>query len=229
MGLDFFNNLKENLEKNDTSSKITEGISDFIGELSEALQKSVTGKGMGIVSEIASNHKLTIASENSIIKTRNEIIKEYANSTKEEGALYFIINKIEGEDRYKAWQFSGNKRTQIEINANDLPSDANVNSIMRIKDGKLITDSEATKTVINDIKEKADEIIEKQDKKIEEYKKEGHTYIVTEDSNGRIFLWDSTEKPTYEIEDIYFPEELKDKAKEGNSFIYQNGTYIHIS
>ena len=40
MSLDFFNNLKENLEKNDTLSKITEGISVFIGELSEALKKA---------------------------------------------------------------------------------------------------------------------------------------------------------------------------------------------
>jgi hypothetical protein len=41
-------------------------------------------------------------------------------------------------------------------------------------------------------------------------------------------LWDSTEKPKNEIEDVYFPEELKDKAKEGRSFIYQNGTYTYI-
>ena len=109
-----------------------------------------------------------------------------------------------------------------------MPSDAGVNSIMRMKNEKLIVDSESTKTVINDIKEKADEIIEKQDKKIQEYKKEGHTYLVTEDTNGRIFLWDSTEKPKYEIEDVYFPEELKDKAKEGTSFLYQNGTYTQV-
>ena len=30
MSLDFLNNLKENLEKNDTLSKITNGIADFI-------------------------------------------------------------------------------------------------------------------------------------------------------------------------------------------------------
>ena len=53
--------------------------------------------------------------------------------------------------------------------------------------------------------------------------------MVTEDINGRIFLWDSTEKPKFEIEDVNFPEELKYKAKEGNSFVYKNGTYVHIS
>lgn len=228
MSLDFFNNLKENLTKSDSLSKITEGISDFIEELFEALQKSETKNEMDIVSKINSNHKLTLASENSIIKTRNEVINEYANNTKEGEELYFILNKIQGEDTYRVWKFRNGKSRQMEINSNELPSDAKINSIMRMKDGKLILDNEATKLVINEITEKANQIIEKQDQKIEKYKKEGHTYIVTEDINGRIFLWDSTEKPKYEIEDIYFPENLKHKAKEGNSFLYKNGTYTHI-
>ena len=76
--------------------------------------------------------------------------------------------------------------------------------------------------------EGAKEVIERQNKQIEDYKKEGHTYLVTEDTNGRVFLWDSTEKPKKEIEDVYFPEELKDKAKEGNKFLYQNGTYVYV-
>ena len=36
-------------------------------------------------------------------------------------------------------------------------------------------------------------------------------------------------KPKFEIEDVNFPEELKDKAKEGNSFLYKDGTYTYIS
>ena len=229
MSLDFFNNLKESLAKGNTLSEITEGISDFIKELSESLQRSETKNEMDIVSKIASNHKLTLASENSIIKARNEVINEYANNIKEGEELYFILNKVKGEDTYRVWKFRNHKHTQIEINSNKLPSDAQINSIMRIKEGKLMVDNEATKLVINEITEKANEIIEKQDQKIENYKKEGHTYIVTEDTNGRIFLWDSTEKPKYEIEDIYFPENLKHKAKEGNSFLYKNGIYTHIS
>ena len=99
---------------------------------------------------------------------------------------------------------------------------------MRMQNGKLITDKEATQEILNEINNRAKEVIERQNKQIEDYKKEGHTYLVTEDSNGRVFLWDSTEKPKNEIEDVYFPEELKDKAKEGNKFLYQNGMYVYV-
>lgn len=229
MSLDFFNNLKQNLEKNDNLSKLVDGVTEFIGELSEALQNGDNKNNVDIVTQIASNNKLSMASENEISKIRAEVLNEYTNITKNEGGLYFIFNKVNGEEKYRVWKIEDNKRTQNEINKEDLPADASVNSVMRLEDGKLVVDKEATKYVLDEIKEKADKIIEEQNQKIENYKKEGHTYLVTEDINGRIFLWDSTEKPKYEIEDVYFPEELKDKAKEGNSFLYQNGTYTLVS
>lgn len=228
--MDFFPDLKENLEKNDTLSKITEGIQEFIGELSEALQKEgIIGKDVDIVTQIANANRLSIASQNEIDKERTNVLKEYANNTKEEGNLYFVFNKVKNEDSYRIWTIDSNGVTQNQISKNDLPNDISVNSIMRIDNGKFILDSEATKIVINEIRNKANKIIEKQNQKIQDYKKEGHTYLVTEDIDGRVFLWDSTEKPKFEIEDVNFPEELKDKAKEGNSFLYKNGTYVHIS
>ena len=227
MGLDFFNNLKENLEKNDTLSKIVDGVSEFIGELSEALQKGESANN-DIVTQIANSNKLTTASENTITQIRKDVLQEYANNTKEEGTLYFVFNKVNGEDKYRVWEYNGSNRTKTEIEGKDLPEDAQVNSAMRMKNGKLITDKEATQEIFNEINNRAKEVIERQNKQIEDYKKEGHTYLVTEDSNGRVFLWDSTEKPKNEIEDVYFPEELKDKAKEGNKFLYQNGTYVYV-
>lgn len=227
MGLDFFNNLKENLEKNDTLSKIVDGVSEFIGELSEALQKGESANN-DIVTQIANNNKLTTASENTMTQIRKDVLQEYANNTKEEGTLYFVFNKVNGEDKYRVWEYNGNNRTKTEIEGKDLPEDAQVNSAMRMQNGKLITDKEATQEILNEINNRAKEVIERQNKQIEDYKKEGHTYLVTEDSNGRVFLWDSTEKPKNEIEDVYFPEELKDKAKEGNKFLYQNGMYVYV-
>ena len=227
MGLDFFNNLKENLEKNDTLSKIVDGVSEFIGELSEALQKGESANN-DIVTQIANNNKLTTASENTMTQIRKDVLQEYANNTKEEGTLYFVFNKVNGEDKYRVWEYNGNNRTKTEIEGKDLPEDAQVNSAMRMQNGKLITDKEATQEILNEINNRAKEVIERQNKQIEDYKKEGHTYLVTEDSNRRVFLWDSTEKPKNEIEDVYFPEELKDKAKEGNKFLYQNGMYVYV-
>lgn len=226
MSLDFFN-MKEGLEKNETLSKVVEGVTEFIEELSEALQNK-NNNDKDIVTQISSDNKLSIASENEIIKVRNQIVSELANNTKEEGTLYFILNKIKGENSYRVWEFNNGIRTQIEIEKNELPENASVNSVLREENGKLVISKEETDMILNKVRREADKIIEEQNKKIEDYKKEGHTYLVTEDINGRVFLWDTTEKPKFEIEDVYFPEELKNKAKEGNSFIYKNGTYEHI-
>ncbi len=229
MSLEFFNNLKQNLEKNDTLSKLVDGVTDFIGELSEALQNVDNKNDIDIVTQIASENKLSIASENEINKVRIEVLNEFANNTKDEEKLYFVFNKVNGEENYRVWEMKDNKRIQTEVNKKDLPLDAKVNSVMRMEEGKLVVDKETTGKVLNEITERAKEIIDKQNKKIEDYKKDGHTYLVTEDIKGRVFLWDSTEKSKYEIEDVNFPEELKEKAKEGNSFLYQNGKYTYIS
>lgn len=228
--MDFFRELKENLEKNDTLSKLTNGVTEFIGELTEALQKEgIIGKDVDIVTQIASSNKLSMASENELNKARTEILKEYANATEERGSLYFVYNKVKGEDNYRVWEFNGNNITKKEVNKNELPKDVTVNSAMRVDNNEFVLDVEATKSISEKIRNRANIIIENQNKKIEDYKKEGHIYLVTEDINGRVFLWDSTEKPKYEIEDVNFPEQLKDKAKEGNSFLFKNGTYVHIS
>lgn len=65
----------------------------------------------------------------------------------------------------------------------------------------------------------------KQDEKLNEYRKEGHLYIVEEDINDRIFLWDITEKPQYTFEEVDFPKELLNEAKEGTVFQYKDGKY----
>ena len=190
--------------------------------------EGIIGKDIDIVTQIATANKLSIASENEIDKVRTNVLQEYANITKSEGILYFVFNKVKNENSYRIWECNGNNIEQKEINKNDLPKDISVNSVMRMDNGKFRLDAETTEIVTNEIRNRANKIIENQNQKIHDYKKEGHTYLVTEDMNGRIFLWDSTEKSKFEIEDVNFPEELKDNAKEGNSFLYTNGTYKHI-
>ena len=68
-------------------------------------------------------------------------------------------------------------------------------------------------------------IIEEQNQKLADYRKDGHIYLVTEDTNNRIFLYDTTSKPEFEIEEIDFPEELRSVATEGKKFIFTNGSY----
>lgn len=61
--------------------------------------------------------------------------------------------------------------------------------------------------------------------KLENYRKEGHLYLVTEDRNNEIYLNDFTEKSKVEFKEINLPEEILKDAKEGTMLQYKNGKY----
>ncbi len=227
MSLDFFNNLKENLSNNEVISNITEGIQDFLTEVSDRLNDN-ENNNLDIVSEITTARTTSLSSENSIMKARDEILREYAKNTTDKGDLYFIFNKIKDSDDYRVIQMGKDIDTTLKVNVNELSEGSGLNQVMRLKDGIFELDEIGTENVLNKIYKKAEEILDRQDRELQEYRKEGHIYVVTEDINNRIFLWDTTSKPDFEIEEVNFPRQLLNEAKEGNKFIYKNGEYERI-
>ena len=227
MALDFFNKLKENLSKNEILSNISDGINEFITDVADRLNDK-NSEEIDIVSKIISNRKTSIASETSIIQARDEILANYAQNTKEKGDLFFVFNKVKGTDEYRIIQMGENTNKTITVEKSKLPNDTKLNYVMRLENRKYTLDTEGTNEIINKIYKKAEEILNRQDEKLDEYRKEGHVYVVSEDINNRIFLWDTTDKPDFEIEEVNFPTELLSEAKEGNKFIYKNGKYEKI-
>lgn len=67
-------------------------------------------------------------------------------------------------------------------------------------------------------------LLEKE-QKIQEHRKEGHLYLVTEDRNNEIYLWDFTEKSKNEFKETILSDDLLKVAKEGAMLQYKNGTY----
>lgn len=63
------------------------------------------------------------------------------------------------------------------------------------------------------------------EQKMQEYRKEGHLYLVTEDRNNEIYLWDFTEKSKNEFKETILSNDLLKVAKEGAMLQYKNGTY----
>lgn len=63
------------------------------------------------------------------------------------------------------------------------------------------------------------------DENLQNHRKEGHLYFVTEDRNNEIYLWDFTDKPKYEFKEIITSKELLSVAKEGAMLQYKNGKY----
>ena len=68
-------------------------------------------------------------------------------------------------------------------------------------------------------------ILEEIDTDLQKNRKEGQLYLVTEDRNNEIYLWDFTDKPKHEFKEIVSSEELLSIAKEGAMLQYKNGKY----
>ena len=65
----------------------------------------------------------------------------------------------------------------------------------------------------------------KQNQELQEDRKEGHLYLVTEDRNGEVYLWDFTDKAEHEFKEVITSEELSKVAKEGAMLQYKDGKY----
>lgn len=63
------------------------------------------------------------------------------------------------------------------------------------------------------------------DENLQNYRKEGHLYLVTEDRNNEIYLCDFTEKSKIEFKEKITGEDLLNVAKEGAMLQYKNGKY----
>lgn len=96
------------------------------------------------------------------------------------------------------------------------------NEILK-KYGDEIEAEELNKTIAEIEKE----VLEKQNQKLKEFRKEGHLYRVEEDRENRIFLADTSTNIV--LEEVDFPKELLSKAKEGAMFQYKDGKYQFYS
>lgn len=74
-------------------------------------------------------------------------------------------------------------------------------------------------------KEQSSITILEEDKKLQDNRKEGHLYLVTEDRNKDIYLWDFTDKPKHEFKETLLSDELLSVAKEGAMLQYRDGKY----
>lgn len=67
------------------------------------------------------------------------------------------------------------------------------------------------------------------DIELQNNRKEGHLYLVTEDRNNEIYLWDFTDKPEHEFKEVISSPSLLEVAKEGAMLQYKNGEYVLYS
>ena len=200
------------------------------------------GKGrtkMPIIEDILSKNNVTTGNENSIRGKFNDVILEYAKQKFKDEPMYFVQNdkKIYWEnneehynnDFYSVLKVENNQIEKIEINKNDIPKNVEVNDVFLIKENEYIIDTVATEELQQEIKKMAEEIIDKQNEKLDSYRKEGHLYMVSEELGNNRFLYDLTDAQGFEFEEVQIPKDLLNLATEGSVLKYTNGAYEYYS
>lgn len=194
---------------------------------------------MPIIEDILSKNNVTTGSENSIRWKVDDVILDYARQNFSNNTMYFVqdskktywSNNVEHYDNtvYSVLKIQNNQIEQMEISKKDMPKDIGVNDVFKIEGNEYIIDNLATEEIQEEIKNMAEEIIDKQNAKLAKYRKEGHLYMVSEEMGNNRFLWDLTDAPKIEFEEVDIPKDLLDKATEGSVLKYTNGTYEYYS
>lgn len=210
-------------------------------ELSQHLGKKTSEDrlDMPIIEDILSKNNVTTGNENVIRWKFDDVVLEYAKQNFNNESMYFVKDskKIYWSNNEKHYnnnvcsvlKVENNKVDEIEISKKDMPENIGVNDVFREKVGKFIVDDFATAELQEKIKCMAEGIINKQNANIESYRKEGHLYMVSEELGNNRFLWDLTDVPKFEFEEVDIPKDLLGKAVEGSVLRFTNGTYEYYS
>lgn len=213
----------------------------FMKELSQHLGKKTSEDrlDMPIIEDILSKNNVTTGNENVIRWKFDDVVLEYAKQNFNNESMYFVKDskKIYWSNNEKHYnnnvcsvlKVENNKVDEIEISKKDMPENIGVNDVFREKGGKFIVDDFATAELQEKIKCMAEGIINKQNANIESYRKEGHLYMVSEELGNNRFLWDLTDVPKFEFEEVDIPKDLLGKAVEGSVLRFTNGTYEYYS
>ena len=218
MDLNIFKKISENMK--DLK------IQNFLQELKNKIEKSENSKEIvPILDKIQNENNISIGTRNKMENEFDRILLDYANETESKGDLYYVVERSKNDNLLVVYKYENGEDLVLKLSSNDLPENVGINSCLRMEDGKYVLDEEGSNEIEDRVKEMAEELIEEQNKMLEEYRKEGHVYRVSENINDHVFLWDMTDKQKEEIEELDFPEELLDKAEEGAMFKFVNGEY----
>ena len=226
MNLDIFNNLINKAKENNI-------VENFLNELNNYLENNLSKSDdneLSLLQKIYNTGKVTVEYRDKMLLERENILENYAKETKSKGTMYYLYNKDTEDNKYHiSICEEGNSRVVIEAEKNELPKGAGVDSVLRKVNGKYVLDVEATRIVNEQISEMVDNLLNEQTRSLKEWRKEGHLYTVTENTGDRVWLLDSTYDSQNGIcvDDVEFPKELLDVAKEGTVFRYINGEYVN--
>lgn len=204
-------------------------IQDFVKELQNKMQNNIKNaeEGISLENTTFEGNKIITKYRDKMLTERAKILNSYADKTSKQGEMYYIYNKnSKMEDGYNICICAEDKsHVIIEESAENLPEEAKIGCVLRKTENRYTIDNDATKVISEEIYKMKEKILEEQNQYLASKRIEGHVYEVSENAGESVWLFDLTDNSNEGIEEIDFPPELLKNIKEGDLFVYKNGTY----
>jgi len=169
------------------------------------------------------SEKMTTEYRDKMLLERNEILQKYAENTLDKGYMYYIYDK---KDSYLATLCKGeNSHEVIKISKEELPENATIGSVLRLKNQNYVLDRETTDFVKDELENCINTLLEEQKRKMEENRIEGHLYEFVENDRDIVSLIDVTKDDGEVFEEFDFPLEFLNGINEGDTFEFRDGRY----
>lgn len=91
--------------------------------------------------------------------------------------------------------------------------------------GNFLKTANSQENNVNEVSKNTNSLSDSRNQNLAQNRKEGHLYLVTEDRNNEIYLWDFTDKSKTEFKETSLSDDLLNIAKEGAMLQYKNGRY----
>ena len=158
---------------------------------------------------------------------RLEILNNYAKQTSNKGRMHFVYSQnSKNSNIYNLCLCEeGSSNTVIKIEKQNLPRETDINSVLRIINEEYILDKDATEEINKKTEEVIIRLIQEQNRELEMQRKEKHLYEIVEKYDEKVWLMDRTENTGECFQEMYFPIQLLNEAKEGSLYQYINGEY----
>lgn len=225
MEFNLFNCLKDATKENDV-------IQNFIKELGEFLENNLCNNERTeetLIQKILGEEMLTTRYRDKINLERHDIINNYSMKNSEQGEFYYVYNKRSDKTYGLISHKNGESGINIGVKESELPEDAGIDCVLRVKNGKFELDKDATEEIQKELTEMINRLLEEQANRLEEQRIEGHIYEFVEKAGNTVELIDVTSYTGECFEEIDFPSELVNKATQGDKIQYVNGEYQLIN
>lgn len=229
MDLNFFRNIKNTREENQSNLKELTDMLEKSFSRTE-IEKSSKINDISLLQQVQNNQKVTVMFRDKMHMERARILEDYAKETFEKGEMYFVYNKnSQLQDGYDLVLCnSENTHEVIQLEKDELPVGAGVDSVLRKDNDKYVLDELGTNEVLEKMKEMVNSLLNEQAEFLKAQRIEGHVYEVGEIESDRVWLFDLTKDDGNGIEEIDFPEELLGQVIEGTKIKFENEKYSII-